>query len=341
MSIAVALKDVAEGRELSPERMKAAFEDIVEGRATDAQIAGLAVGLRVRGETPGEIATAARVMRERATRVVVDAADFVDTCGTGGDGAGTFNISTTAAFVVAACGLRVAKHGNRGVSSRSGSADVLQALGVNIDAPLDVVQRAIQELRIGFLYAPLYHGALKHAANARREIGVRTFFNLLGPLANPAGAPYQLMGIYEPTLLETVGPALAALGTKGALVVHGEDGLDEVTLTGKTWAVRVKDGKVTHEEIDPRKLGLQLCKPEDLRGGDPAENAAITRAILGGEQSPRRDAVALNAAATLVAANRGAWDSSLALAQQAITSGAALRTLDALIAATAKPGSMH
>jgi len=335
MGIGPALKAVVAGNVLSPAEMTAAFEDIVSGRASDAQIAGFAIALRMRGEDAGEIAAAARVMRERVTRVRVGATEYVDTCGTGGDGAGTFNVSTTAAFVVAGCGLPVAKHGNRGVSSRSGSADVLASLGVDIDAPLAAVEAAIASAGIGFLFAPLYHGALKHAANARREIGVRTFFNLLGPLANPAGAPFQVMGIYDGRLLETVAQALAALGTKGALVVHGSDGLDEITLTGVTRIARVgADGRVETTELDPRSLGLALCTLDQLRGGDPAENAVITRAILGGEKSPRRDAVALNAAGALVAAGRGDWKAALAQSQDAISSGRAAASLAALIAAT-------
>jgi anthranilate phosphoribosyltransferase len=281
------------------------------------------------------------VMRARVMAVRVAVADYVDTCGTGGDGAGTFNVSTTAAFVVAACGLPVAKHGNRGVSSRSGSADVLRELGVDIDAPLAAVEAAIASAGIGFLYAPLYHGALKHAANARREIGVRTFFNLLGPLANPANAPFQVMGIYDGALVETVARALAALGTRGAMVVHGHDGLDEITLTGPTKIAQVDGaGNVTLSELDPRSLGLQVCRLEDLNGGEPAENAVITRAILRGERSPRRNAVALNAAAALVAARLEDWKGALAKAQAAIDSGAANARLDALIAATgvAVPG---
>lgn len=338
--IVPALKAVVAGKELSADEMTAAFEDIVGGRASDAQIAGFAVALRVRGETPEEIAAAARVMRTKATRVSVGApGGHVDTCGTGGDGAGTFNVSTTAAFVVAACGVPVAKHGNRGISSRSGSADVLTELGVDIEAPLAAVEAAIATAGIGFLFAPLYHGALRHAANARKELGVRTFFNLLGPLANPAGAPYQVMGIYDGSLVETVARALAALGTKGALVVHGSDGLDEVTLTGTTSIARVRaDGRVESETLDPRDLGLRFCALEDLRGGEPAENARITRAILDGERSARRDAVALNAAAALVAAGKGEWKDALAQAQDAIASGGARAKLDALVAATPAKG---
>lgn len=337
MTLAEALKKVVGGARLTAEEMTVAFGDIVDGRGTDAQIAGFAVALRMRGEDSAEIAAAAKVMRERATRVRVSASEFVDTCGTGGDGAGTFNVSTTAAFVVAACGLPVAKHGNRGVSSRSGSTDVLRELGVDVDAPLDVVEAVIASAGIGFLNAPLYHGALKHAANARKEIGVRTFFNLLGPLANPAGAPFQVMGIYDGALLENVALALATLGTRGALVVHGNDGLDEVTLTTTTRIAQVDAaGSVTLSELDPRDLGLALCPIAALKGGDPAENAVITRAILGGERSPRRDAVALNAAAALVAANRGSWAEALGAAQRAIDSGAAAAKLDALVTATAR-----
>lgn len=336
MTIAEALKKIVAGDRLSDAEMTAAFTDIVEGRASDALIAAFAVALRMRGEHADEVAAAAAVMRAKAVRVTVRSSEYVDTCGTGGDGAGTFNVSTTAAFVVAACGLPVAKHGNRGVSSRSGSADVLRELGVNLDAPLAAVEAAIEDAGIGFLYAPLYHGALKHAGAARKEIGLRTFFNLLGPLANPAGAPYQVLGIYDGALLETVAAALARLGTKGALVVHGSDGLDEVTLTGRTRMARVDAaGKVTLEELDPRELGLSTCRVEDLRGGEPAENAEITRAILGGEKSPRRDAVALNAAAALVAAGKGDWKSALAAAQEAIASGAAKEKLAKLVDATA------
>ncbi|HVO30653.1 MAG TPA: anthranilate phosphoribosyltransferase [bacterium] len=337
MSIGAALKKVVAGDTLSAEEMSAAFGDIVDGKATDAQIAAFAVALRMRGEDPGEIAAAAGIMRSRAVRVTVRSSDYVDTCGTGGDGAGTFNVSTTAAFVVAATGLAVAKHGNRGISSKSGSADVLRELGVDVDAPVAAVEEAIASAGIGFLYAPLYHGALKSAANARREIGVRTFFNLLGPLANPAGAPYQVLGIYDGELLEAVAGALARLGTRGALVVHGSDGLDEVTLTGTTRMARVDArGNISLEELDPRELGLKTCAPDDLRGGEPQENAAITRAILAGEKSPRRDAVALNAAAALVAAGKADWKGALAAAQEAIDSGSAAQKLEALVKATGK-----
>ncbi len=346
-----ALRAVVEGRVLSAEEMTAAFVEIVEGRATDAQIGAFAIALRMRGEDPVEIAAAAGVMRERARPVSVAAIDFVDTCGTGGDGAGTFNVSTTAAFVVAACGLPVAKHGNRGISSRSGSADVLLALGLDLELPVERVEASIESAGIGFLYAPLYHGALKHAANARRDIAVRTFFNLLGPLANPARAPFQVMGIYDGRLLATVARALARLGTRGALVVHGDDGLDEVTLTTTTRVAQIdrSDGPAAGGRtpvaaeprlytLDPAELGLSRCSLDDLRGGTPEENAEITRRILAGERSPRRDAVALNAAAALVAAGRGDWRSTLAMAQEAIETGRARERLDRLLAASGRGG---
>jgi anthranilate phosphoribosyltransferase len=336
MTLADALKKVVGGAALTGPEMTSAFEEIVEGKASDARIAAFAIALRMRGEHPGEIAAAAAVMRARAIHVKVGARDFVDTCGTGGDGAGTFNVSTTAAFVVAACGLPVAKHGNRGVSSASGSADVLRELGLDVDAPVAAVEEAISVVGIGFLFAPLYHGALKAAANARKEVGVRTFFNLLGPLANPARAPFQVMGIYDGALLETVAKALQALGTRGALVVHGDDGLDEITLTTTTRIARVDARSVQVERFDPTALGLARCRKDDLKGGDPKENAAITRAILAGERSPRRDAVALNAAAALVAAGRQDWKGALAAAQQAIDSGAAKKRLDDLIRVTAE-----
>ena len=326
-----AIRTVVAGDSLSSQEMESAFDEIMTGNATSAQIAGLAIALRMRGETAEEIAAAARIMRKHATPVRVEAEIFCDTCGTGGDGAGTFNISTTAAFVVAGAGIPVAKHGNRGVSSRSGSADVLAELGIDIEAEVPAVERAIAVAGIGFLFAPRYHGALKHAAAPRRELGVRTIFNLLGPLANPAQAPFQLVGIYDGSLLTTVAEALNHLGVRGALVVHGTDGLDEITLTGSTYIAELHGGKVVQTTFDPTEWGFELCSMADLAGGSPADNARTTRAILEGEGGPRRDIVVLNAAAALKSTRQyDDWAAAIGAARESLDSKGALRALEKL-----------
>jgi len=300
-----ALRVVVDREDLTTEAMEAAMEAILAGEAAEAQIAGLAVALRMKGETADEIAAAARVMRRRCVSVSVSSDPdevVVDTCGTGGDGAGSFNVSTVAAFVVAATGVKVAKHGNRAVSSRSGSADVLEALGARLDLPPDEVAASVARHGIGFLFAPAHHGALRHAAPVRRALGLRTFFNLLGPLSNPAGATHQLVGVYDPSRLSQVAEVLGRLGVKGAWVVHGEGGLDEVSPLGPTRVAVLGGGAVTERVVTPEDFGLSVAGPDAIAGGDAEENAAIARRVLSGEGVPQRAAVVLNAAAALLAA---------------------------------------
>jgi anthranilate phosphoribosyltransferase len=259
----------------------------------------------------------------------------IDTCGTGGDGAHTFNISTVAALVAAGAGVRVAKHGNRSVSSKCGSADLLEALGVDIAAPTPRMERALAEAGIGFAFAPLYHGAMRHALAPRREIGVRTLFNMLGPMTNPAGAKRQLIGVYEKPLTRFFAEVLQRLGMTKAMIVHGHDGLDEITLTGSTTVSTLQNGIIEDDEIDPRRFGMALCRPEDLIGGSPARNAEIARAVLSGESGPRRDVVVLNAAAALIVADAAAdWTEALALARDSIDSGRAAEALRRLVEIT-------
>ncbi|TET52735.1 MAG: anthranilate phosphoribosyltransferase [Anaerolineales bacterium] len=331
------IAQLLDGVSLSAERAEAVMDEIMTGEATPAQIAGFLIALRVKGETVDEITGCARAMRRAAVRVQPSRKDLVDTCGTGGDRAGTFNISTTTAFVVAGAGLGVAKHGNRAVSSKAGSADVLKALGVNFDMTPEQVAEAIDGIGIGFIFAPHFHPAMKHAIGPRRELGVRTIFNILGPLTNPAGAGAQLLGVYDPALTELMARVLQQLGSKAAYVVHGFGGLDELTTAGANQAsffgLAGADGDVVTETIDPSELGFTAAKPEDLLGGDAEENAAILRAVLSGEDTgPRRDVVLLNAAAALVAggAASGLKD-GVARAAESIDGGAALKALEGLI----------
>jgi anthranilate phosphoribosyltransferase len=296
-----AIVKLIERQDLSRAEMVAVMAEIADGGTTPAQVGAFLAALRLKGETVDEIAGAAQVMRERVDRVHVHKDIFVDTCGTGGDGRHTFNISTTAAFVVAGAGVCVAKHGNRAVSSRSGSADVLAALGVNVDAPKEVVEKAIAEVGIGFLFAPRLHPAFKAVAGIRRELGVRTIFNLLGPLANPAGARHQVMGVYEARWVPVIGGVLAALGARHAFVVHG-DGLDEITVTGMTHFCEVRDGTLDRYSMMPEDMGLSRHPPESLNGGEAADNARILRDVLDGQKGAPRDAVLANAAAALVTA---------------------------------------
>ncbi|HTB35308.1 MAG TPA: anthranilate phosphoribosyltransferase [bacterium] len=325
------IRAVVGGNHLSRQQAEEAMEQILTGEATPAQIAALAVALRMKGETVDELAGFAKVMREKATKVPHRDPDVLDTCGTGGDGSGSFNISTTVALVVAGLGVKVAKHGNRAMSSQTGGADTLLALGVKIDLDAAGVGRCIDEIGIGFMLAPVMHGAMKHAALPRKEIGVRTFFNLLGPLSNPAGAKRQLVGVFEGDFVEPVAAVLAQLGTERAWVVHGLDGLDELTTTDDTRVAEVKDGKVKSFYVSPQELGLELADPKDLKGGDSAANAALTLAVLKGEAGPRRDIVLLNAAAALVVAGKAAsLKEGLPMAAQSIDSGAALKKLEDL-----------
>ena len=309
--------------------------EIADGDATPAQVGAFLAGLRLKGETVDEIAGAAEVMRARVDRVHVEREVFVDTCGTGGDGRHTFNISTGAAFAVAGAGVTVAKHGNRAVSSRAGSADVLAALGVNVEAPKDVVERAIAEVGIGFLFAPRLHPAFKAVAGLRRELGVRTIFNLLGPLANPAGARYQVMGVYEPRWVPVIGGVLAALGAVHAFVVHGE-GLDEIAVTGMTHVCEIQGGNVERYAMLPEDLGLRRYPESEITGGDPERNARILRDVLGGARGAPRDAVLANAAAALVAAGAAPdLRAGVRVAAESIDRGAAAEKLRLLVDATA------
>lgn len=327
------IEKILDREHLTQREAEAAMDTIMAGEATPAQIGAFLVGMRMKGETVEEIAGFARSMRRNARRVPLHAnGPVVDTCGTGGDRSGTFNISTAVAFVVAGTGRRVAKHGNRAVSSRSGSADVLEALGVNIVMSPEQVGRCIEEVGIGFLFAPTFHPAMKYAIGPRRELGVRTVFNILGPLTNPAFATHQLLGVYDPALAEMMARVLAHLGVRAAFVVHGADGLDELSTTGVNRVVHLRDGQITTFDLAPEDVGLPRARLDDLRGGDAKENAAIIRRILAGEErGPRRDVVLFNAAAAL-AAEHGDLRAGLEEARASIDSGAALAKLEALVA---------
>lgn len=335
MEIKEAIGRVVGRESLTEGEAHAAMGQVMDGAATPAQIAALITALRMKGETVEEIAGFARAMRERAQRITPSADVLIDVVGTGGDRLHTFNISTTTAFVVAAAGGYVAKHGNRAVSRLSGAADVLEALGVQIQIPPEAVRRAIEDLGIGFMFAPIYHAAMKHAVTPRREIGIRTVFNILGPLTNPAGAGYLVVGAYDPGLTETMARVLGEMGARRAFVVHGLDGIDEVSTVGATQVSELQGGAVRTYTITPEDLGLPRAAPEQIAGGRPEENAAITTAILQGEAGPRADIVLANAAAALVAAEiaedlRGGVE----LARRAIRSGAAHEKLEALRAYT-------
>jgi anthranilate phosphoribosyltransferase len=328
--IVQAIGRLVAGKDLSRAEMVELMGEVADGGATPAQVGAFLAALRLKGETVEEIAGAAEVMRQRAERVRVEREVFVDTCGTGGDGQNTFNISTTAAFVVAGAGVTVAKHGNRSVSSRCGSADVLAALGVDVDAPRDRVERCIAEVGIGFLFAPRLHPAFKAVAGIRRELAIRTVFNLLGPLANPAGARYQVMGVYEPRWVPIIGGVLAALGAVHAFVVHGE-GLDEIAVTGTTHVAEVKGGAVRIFDVTPEELGVGRWPASALAGGDAEENARITRGVLSGAKGGPRDAVLANAAAALVAAGAAPdLRAGVRVAAESIDRGAALDRLERL-----------
>ncbi len=319
--------------DLHLELATASMEQILDGDATPAQIGAFAVALRMKGETPEEIAGMAGAMRRRVPPIRTRRAPLLDTCGTGGDNAGTFNISTASALVAASCGVAVAKHGNRAVSSRTGSADVLEALGVGLDLTPESAARSLDTLGITFLFAPNYHAALRHAARSRREIGVRTVLDLLGPLTNPAGARLQLIGVYADTLVRPVAEVLRLLGSERAWVVHGLDGLDELTVLARSHVAELKDGAIREFEVDPAPLGLAHQDREGLAGGDAAGNAARIRAILGGEPGPGRDIVALNAGGALVVAGAAPdLAAGVRLAQDAIASGRAARKLTELAA---------
>jgi anthranilate phosphoribosyltransferase len=326
-----AIRAAVGGNHLDRAEAESVMQAILNGEATPSQIAAFAIALRMKGETVEEVTGFAKVMRSMAAKVPHHQAAAVDTCGTGGDGSGTFNISTTVALVAAGAGVAVAKHGNKAISSRSGSADVLQALGVNVALNGEQAGRCLDEVGICFLFAPAMHGAMKHAAVPRSEMGVRTFFNLLGPLSNPAGAQRQLVGVFEADWVEPIAQVLANLGTVHALVVHGLDGLDELTICDDTRVAEVKDGKVRSFYVNPQELGLDLAAPGDLKGGDATANAAATLGVLKGEAGPHRDIVLLNAAAALVVAGKAATlREGLPLAALSIDSGGAMKKLEAL-----------
>ncbi len=322
------------GENLTAADAEQAMQIIMSGQATDAQIGGYLIALRMKGETVEEITGSARAMRAQAGKVPYDVNGFplLDTCGTGGDGAHTFNFSTASAFIVAGAGRRVAKHGNRAASSRCGSADVLNVLGVNLDLTPEQVAACIEQIGIGFIFAPRFHPAMKYAIGPRRELGQRTIFNLLGPLTNPAGATHQLIGVYDPALTHPLAEVLDSLGGRAAFVVHGYGGLDELTTNGPNRISHLCNGKVSTYDLDAQQLGLRPASPEDLHGGDPAENAVMMRALLSGQdRTPRRDVALLNSAAAL-ATETGDFHAALADATRSLDSGAALDKLDMLVA---------
>jgi anthranilate phosphoribosyltransferase len=314
--------------DLSVDEAAAAMDEIMEGRAQPAQIAGLLIALAMKGERPAEVVGLARTMRARATKLSRTFDNVFDTCGTGGDRAHTFNVSTLTALVVAACGVRVAKHGNRSVSSRCGSADLFEALGVNVVAPPPVVERCLDETGLAFFFAPTFHPSMRHAGPTRRELGVRTAFNLLGPLTNPAGAARQLVGVPRPELTELVARSLGLLGSTRAWVVHGADGLDEISTTGYTKISEYRDGAVNTFYMHPADAGLPKALPDALRGGDASENAGVARSVLAGTRGPARDIVLLNAGASLlIAGAEGTLRDGVRRAAEALDSGAAAAVL--------------
>lgn len=328
------LAKLATGASLTEGEAFDAFEIMMSGDSTPSQTGAFLMGLRVRGETVDEITGAAKAMRAKATHVRAPDGT-VDTCGTGGDATGTYNVSTAAALVVAACGVPVAKHGNRAMSSKSGSADVLTALGVNIDADMTVVEDSIRKVGIGFLMAPRHHGAMRHVAGARVELGTRTIFNILGPLSNPAGAKRQLIGVFDESWLEPMATVLGKLGSERVWVVHGHDGMDELTTTGPSMVAALQDGEVTTFEIAPEDAGLERAGLDALKGGDPDQNAEAVRALLDGARGAYRDIVLLNAGAALIVAGKAEdLASGAARAARAIDEGAARAVLDRLVDAT-------
>ncbi len=328
------LERLAQGRDLGRAEMEWVMEQIMTGRATAAQIGALLMGLRQKGETVEEIAAAAREMRRHAVKIPYSPPSgepLLDTCGTGGDGSGTFNVSTASAFVAAAAGIRVAKHGNRSISSRSGSADCLEALGIAITLGPEEVARCIEEVGIGFLFAPSLHPAMKHAIGPRRELGIRTVFNLLGPLTNPAGATVQLMGLYHPSLTRPVAEVLALLGVERAWVVHGHGGMDELSLLGPTQVAALDRGEVEELTVRPEDVGLSLCSADDLRGGDAQVNAESILSIFRGEGGPKADMVALNGGAAIYLCGKaGSLAQGVEKAREIMASGQALKRLHAL-----------
>ncbi len=332
MDIQTALNNVIAGNDLNRADMHSVMQTIMQGDATPAQIGGLLVALRLKGESVDEITAAAEVMRELASKVDVDKTNLVDTCGTGGDGANTFNISTTSAFVVAASGAKVAKHGNRSVSSKSGSADVLEAAGVNLELNADQVVSCIEHVGIGFMFAPMHHSAMKHAIGPRRELGIRTLFNVLGPLTNPAGAPNQVIGVFSNDWLKPLSETLKQLGSEHVLVVHAEDGLDEISISAKTYIAELKDGKIKNYEISPEDFGMNKQDISALAVNGVDDSLSRMQSVLDNNDGAAKDIVCLNAGAAIYAA--GLVDSiqeGVSKAQSTIASGAAKQKLEQLI----------
>lgn len=326
-----AINLLVSGQSLTEEQASAVMEEIMDGEATPAQFGAFVTALRLKGETIDEIVGLAKTMRAKAVKVTVSG-PVVDTCGTGGDGCHTFNISTAAAFVAAGAGLNIAKHGNRAMSSQCGSADVLEALGVKISLSAEQVKRCIEEVGIGFMFAPAFHPAMKHAAAPRREVGIRTVFNILGPLTNPAGAGAQVLGVADGSLLEKMTITLQCLGSRHALVVHGEDGLDEITISGKTQVCELKDDEIDSYSVSPEDVGLPESGRDNLTGGTLEENAEMLRGVLKGIPGPRHDAVLMNAAAAMLAGDRvNTLKDGVTVAREVIDNGSALSKLEQLI----------
>ncbi len=333
MDMPGAIRAVTECRDLTADEMRTVMRTIMTGQATPAQIGGFLIGLRMKGETVEEIAAAAEVMRELCARVTINDPYLVDTCGTGGDGANTFNISTAAALVAAAAGARVAKHGNRSVSGKTGSADVLEAAGVSLDLTPEQVAQCVHEIGVGFMFAPKHHGAMKHAIGPRREMGVRTIFNLLGPLTNPAAAPNHVIGVYSAQWVEPLAQVFARLGAQHVLVVHAADGLDEISIGAPTRVAELKDGRVTTYELRPEQFGVAGGRLADLSVATPAESLKRIEGVLANEAGPARDIVVLNAGAAIYAAGRTPdIQTGVDAARAAIASGAAREKLRALVA---------
>ncbi len=341
MKIKKAISKVVGFEDLTENETRSVFNEIMGGKAAPSQIGAFITALRMKGETVDEITGAAKVMREKAAKIKVSgrSASVLDTCGTGGTGTKVFNVSTTAAFVVAGCGVKVAKHGNRGVSSHCGSADVLEELGVKLDTPVKATERCVNKVGIGFLFAPLYHGAMRYAIGPRREIGIRTIFNILGPLCNPASAKYQVLGVYDPGLTEILARVLKRLGSRRAFVVHGDGPLDEVSVVGKTRISELKGGRVTTYNVSPATFGVKKASLKAIKGGTVRGNAAMVRGVLSGRKGAKRDVVLMNSAVALVAAGKArGFKEGVRLAARSIDSGSAMRKLDQLIRITKGKG---
>lgn len=332
ISLPQAIKQVMQRQDLSDQEMSAVMQQIMTGRATDAQIGGFLIGLAMKGETVDEIAAAARVMRDLATPVSVSGSPVIDTCGTGGDGASSFNVSTASAFVVAAAGGKVAKHGNRSVSSTSGSADVLETAGVNLELTPEQVGHCIESTGIGFMFAQKHHGAMKHAIGARKQMAVRTIFNLLGPLTNPAKAPYQVLGVYDAKWLRPMAEVLKKLGSKHVLIVHAEDGMDEISIGADTLVAELKNGEISEYRLKPEDFTMQRADISQLEVSDAGQSLDIIKGIFAGQTGPARDIVVLNAGAAIYTADLAqTLTQGIAIAQQVIDNGGAQQKLDALI----------